>query len=127
MSCSVRGGLKLAHSQRHVIAAVSHESPETGLGERAALRKGGVLITIAVLRDESLAPIELKQARPQPAKAGVEKWTTPLEDVASTDHGTGFRLRCHSELRHALAQAERSDRSCLIACPVKAKDHVDKT
>ncbi|MEO1281688.1 MAG: thiamine pyrophosphate-binding protein [Pseudomonadota bacterium] len=118
-------GAKVGAPDRHVIAVLGDGGLEMGLGELATLRDTGTHVTVLVFQDESLALIELKQAKAGLACNGVRLGATPFEDIARAYGGLGFRVSSVEELGRALDDARLADTFSIIVCALEAKSYVD--
>ncbi|MDX2307206.1 MAG: thiamine pyrophosphate-binding protein [Hyphomicrobium sp.] len=116
-------GAKVSEPSRHVIAVLGDGGLEMGLGELATLRDAGLVLTIVVLQDESLALIEMKQREQEFATAGVRLGRTKFEDIAAAMGGRGLRVADRSALDAALASAPDCETFTLIVCEIDARDY----
>lgn len=118
-------GIALTDPDQHVIAVLGDGGLEMGLGELATVRDTGAKIAIVVLQDESLALIELKQAKSGLTPHGVRLGRSPFEDIARSFGGHGVRVSSRPALQDALATARSASTFTLIVCEVEANAYVD--
>ncbi|MDX2287427.1 MAG: thiamine pyrophosphate-binding protein [Hyphomicrobiaceae bacterium] len=128
MACAIplAAGVKAVRPDAPVIAMLGDGGLEMGLGELATLRDEHLPIVVVCLQDESLALIELKQAKMGLPKSGVSLGATRFEDIAIAMGGHGVRVRSRDELSRALAEAMTRPTYTLIVCEIEASAYVDR-
>ncbi len=91
MACSVpmAAGIKLGAPHLPVLSFVGDAGLEMGLGELATIRDIGLPVIVAVLVDESLGLIELKQRGTQRPNLGVDFGGSDFPSVAAAMGGHG--------------------------------------
>ncbi len=119
-------GAKLTAPKNPVVAVLGDGGLEMTLGELATLRDAGLPVVVVVLQDESLALIELKQAKAGLARTGVTLGPTRYEVVAEAFGGAGVRVRDTAALREALGAALALETFTVIVCEIEASDYVDR-
>ncbi len=118
-------GVKLAEPDVPVIAVLGDGGLEMGLGELATLRDQRVPVIIIVLQDQSLALIELKQAKAGLDRCGVTLGASKFEDIASALGGKGWRVRSRAAFKAALSAALQEDSFTVIACDIQVSDYAE--
>jgi acetolactate synthase-1/2/3 large subunit len=101
-----------------VLAVMGDAGLEMVLGELATLRDLALPVVVAVLVDESLALIELKQRQAQLANAGVDFGGTDFPAVARAMGGYGVAVESRSELARETREAFSRPGFSLIACRI---------
>ncbi|MEL7047711.1 MAG: thiamine pyrophosphate-dependent enzyme, partial [Pseudomonadota bacterium] len=82
-------------------------------------------VIVLVFQDESLALIELKQAKAGLSRRGVRLGATPFEEIAQSYGGHGLRVSSRDELAQALKTAKSNETFSLIVCAFEAELYVD--
>ncbi|MEO1329660.1 MAG: thiamine pyrophosphate-binding protein [Pseudomonadota bacterium] len=109
-------GHALARPETPVLAFVGDAGLEMGLGELATVRDLKLPVVIAVLVDESLALIELKQRAGQNPNTGVDFPGSDFPAIARALGGVGRWVDDEATLRtEATAAFERRDQFTLLA------------
>jgi acetolactate synthase-1/2/3 large subunit len=119
-------GAKLAAPRQPVVALLGDGGLEMTLGELATLRDAGLAVVVVVLQDESLALIELKQAKAGLARIGVALGPTRYEAVAEAFGGTGVRVRDAAAFGEAVRGALARSGFTVVVCEIEARDYVDR-
>ncbi len=120
MACSVpiAAGYKLGSPDTPVIAFVGDAGLEMGLGELATLRDQKLPVIIAVLVDESLALIEMKQRGTQRPNLGVDFGGTDFPGLAAALGGHGVWIDDAETLKREAADALVRDSFTILACRI---------
>jgi acetolactate synthase-1/2/3 large subunit len=119
-------GAKLAAPRQPVVALLGDGGLEMTLGELATLRDAGLPVVVVVLHDESLALIELKQAKAGLARTGVALGPTRYEAVAEAFGGTGVRVRDAAAFGEAVRGGLARIGFTVVVCEIEARDYVDR-
>ena len=112
-----------AASDGPVVAVVGDAGFDMTAGELATLRDLGRQLTIVVLRDDSLALIEKKQAAMQLPGYGVEFSASDAASVARAYGGKGYDVTNRVELDAALSESWQNDCFAVISCRVSKENY----
>ncbi|SEG29663.1 thiamine pyrophosphate-binding protein [Bosea lathyri] len=126
--CTVGCALPLAigaalGSGQPTLCVVGDAGLEMVLGELATLRDLAVPVVIAVLVDESLGLIALKQRQLGLARAGVDFGATNFVAVAHAMGGHGVMVRDRDGLAREASAAFRRDGFTILACRIDAQSY----
>ena len=113
---------KVAASEWTIVAVVAGGGLELEIGELAATREEALHIVVIVIKDESLALIELKQTN---MRCGVGLGKTRFEESAVAFAGCGVRVAERGAFAGKLVRATRGDMFSVIVRQVEASDYVD--
>ncbi len=128
MGCAVplAMGAALARPEVRTLAVVGDAGLEMGLGELATARDLGLPVTIAVLVDESLALIEMKQRAGQRPNVGVDFPGSDFPRIAEALGGVGVWIDDEETLRREAAAAFARDRFTVLAIRIGRRAYVGK-
>ncbi|RDJ25191.1 thiamine pyrophosphate-binding protein [Bosea caraganae] len=110
-------------SGRPVLCFTGDAGLEMVLGELATLRDLKLPVVIAVLVDESLGLIALKQRQLNLRRTGVDFGATDFAAVAQAMGGHGVAISDRDGLKREAEAAFRRDGFTLLACRIEARDY----
>ncbi|MDX2257356.1 MAG: thiamine pyrophosphate-binding protein [Hyphomicrobiaceae bacterium] len=128
MACAIplAAGVKAVSPATPVVAILGDGGLEMGLGELATLRDEGLPIVVVCLQDESLALIELKQAKMGLTRAGVRLGATDFPAIARAMGGYGARISSRAELEVEFNAAFKRTTFSLLVPQIEASAYVDR-
>lgn len=110
-------------TQRPCLCVVGDAGLEMVLGELATLRDLQLPVVIAVLVDQSLSLIALKQRQQKLARAGVDFGATDFAALARAMGGHGADVRNRETLERETRAAFSRSGFTILACHVNADDY----
>ncbi len=123
MGCAVplAIGMQIVERDRTVVSFSGDAGFLMVVGELATAAEHGLKTIFVVFVDDSLSLIEMKQRSRNLDNAGVDFKGTDIAAVGRAFGGNSYAVRSEDALRHALAQAQSSDRFSVISVQIDRK------